>query len=298
LLPARLPAAALAFLGGAPRLGLALAAVVVIEGMEALLPVAVGKRGGTLSMIEALDHIVLVAPSTDAAVADCQRLLGRLARAASFQLANVRLDVRPSAGVGAGGLSMLAFAIADTVKAQRLLQQRALPFTVAETGALGVTLEATHGVAISLVPRGQGEPSLSPADAPEEAAAVAGLDHVVIRSPDPERAVALYAGRLGLSLRLDRTEPAWGTRLLFFRCGDLIIEVAHDLKAGTGDGPDRLWGLSWRAPDLAKAHARLRAAGVDVSEIRTGRRPGTQVFSVRSHTAGVPTLMIGSGAGR
>ena len=98
----------------------------------------------------------------------------------------------------------------------------------------------------------------------------------MIRSPNPERAIALYAGRLGLSLRLDRTEPAWGARLLFFRCGDLIIEMAHDLKAGIGDGPDRLWGLSWRVPDIAKAHARLRAAGVDVSDIRVGRRPHTQ----------------------
>ena len=115
-----------------------------------------------------------------------------------------------------------------------------------------------------------------------------------IRSPNPERAVALYAGRLGLSLRLDRSEPAWGARLLFFRCGDLIVEVAHDLKAGIGDGPDRLWGLSWRVPDIAKAHARLRAAGVAVSDLRAGRRPHTRVFTAKSHTAGVPTLVIGA----
>ncbi len=36
-----------------------------------------------------------------------------------------------------------------------------------------------------------------------------------------------------------------------------------------------------------------RSAGVEVSDLRTGRRPGTQVFTVKSHTAGVPTLMIG-----
>ena len=128
--------------------------------------------------------------------------------------------------------------------------------------------------------------------------AVASLDHVVIRSPNPERAVALYAGRLGLSLRLDRTEPEWGVRLLFFRCGDLIIEVAHGLKGEIGNGPDRLWGLSWRVPDVAKAHARLRAAGVDASDIRVGRRPHTSVFTVKSHAAGVPTLMIGPDPGQ
>jgi phosphoenolpyruvate carboxylase len=46
-------------------------------------------------------------------------------------------------------------------------------------------------------------------------------------------------------------------------------------------------------PNIAKAHARLRAAGVDVSEIRTGRLPRTHVFTAKSHTVGVPTLVIG-----
>src|SRR6185295_9191529 len=64
-----------------------------------------------------------------------------------------------------------------------------------------------------------------------------------------ERATALYGARLALDMRLDRSNPAWGARLLFFRCGDLIVELAHDLKAGVGAGSDRLWGLSWRVPD-------------------------------------------------
>jgi hypothetical protein len=115
----------------------------------------------------------------------------------------------------------------------------------------------------------------------------------VIRTPNPERAIALYAGRIGLSSRLDGSHADWGVRLLFFRCGELIIELAHDLKAGLGEGEDYLWGLSWRVPDLLGAHARLHAAWVDVSDVRRGRRPRTLVFTVRSHTAGVATLMIG-----
>lgn len=242
-------------------------------------------------MIHALDHVALAAPSLDAAVADYQLLLGRRADGASFQLANVRLDLR----AGGDGIAALGFAAGDLEKAQRLLQQRALPATRAET-SLQIAPAATHGVAISILTRDPGADAaqLSPLEGAEQDAAVTGLDHVVIRSPNPERAIALYAGRLGLSLRLDRTEPAWGARLIFFRCGDLIVEVAHDLKAGIGDGPDRLWGLSWRVPDVGKAHARLRAAGVDASDIRAGRRPNTRVFTVKSHTAGVPTLMLGA----
>ena len=104
--------------------------------------------------------------------------------------------------------------------------------------------------------------------------AISSLDHVVVRTPDPERAIAFYAGRLGLDLRLDRSNSAWGARLLFFRCGDLVVEIVHDLKKGVSVGPDHLWGLSWRASDIAKVHARLKAAGVDVSAVRAGRRPG------------------------
>ena len=249
-------------------------------------------------MIHALDHIVLAAASIDTATADYRLLLGRRPDGTSFQLANVRLDLRAPEDA-AERLSALAFAVGDLEKARHLLQQRALPVTRAETNdksrVLYIALEATHGVAMSVLARdpGMGTLSCSPLDSDDQASAVASLDHVVIRSRNPERAVALYAGRLGLSLRLDRTEPKWGARLLFFRCGDLIVEVAHDLEVGVGEGPDRLFGLSWRVPDVTRAHARLRAGGVDVSNIRAGRRPHTKVFTAKSHTAGVPTLMIG-----
>jgi catechol 2,3-dioxygenase-like lactoylglutathione lyase family enzyme len=255
-------------------------------------------------MIHALDHIALAADAPDAAVADYEILLGRRAdrstvsgspARACFQLANMRLDLAAATAGAAEGLCALVFAVADLDKAQHLIERRALRLTKADASdVLHIAAEATHGVPLGLVERAPGTAFLPPSSATGEPdAAVAGLDHVVIRSPNPERTVALYAGRLGLSLRLDRSEPAWGARLLFFRCGDLIVEVAHDLKAGVSEEPDRLWGVSWRVPDIAKAHARLRAAGVDVSDIRPGRRPRTRVFTAKSHTAGVPTLVIG-----
>jgi catechol 2,3-dioxygenase-like lactoylglutathione lyase family enzyme len=247
-------------------------------------------------MISALDHIAITVASVEPAARAYALLLGRRAgrtvdAGAVFQLANVRLALQALDG-GREGLSSLAFAADDMMKAERLLAQRALPVTRIEDGgsALRVAPEATHGVSIEL--RAQAAAAdPSPLAGAEPGAAVSSLDHVVIRSPNPERAIALYAGRLGLSLRRDRTEPAWGARLIFFRCGDLIIDVVHDLKAGIGDGGDRLWGLSWRVPSIARA--RLRIGGVEVSDLRTGRRPGTQVFTVKTHAANVPTLLIG-----
>lgn len=235
-------------------------------------------------MIEALDHFTLTS-STDT----YEKLLGRRAVDGRLQAGNIGLTF----GSGDRPLSSMVFATASLDKATRLLERRRI--ATAKGSTLGLSVEATHGVPIALVERKE-KPAPSPAVV-DNASAISSLDHVVIRSPNPERAVAFYGGRLGLDLRLDRSNPDWGSRLLFFRCGDLVVEIAHDLAKGVSDGPDELWGLSWRAPDIAKAHARLKAAGVDVSDMRDGRRPGSQVFTVKSHTGKVPTLVIG-GIGR
>ena len=58
------------------------------------------------------------------------------------------------------------------------------------------------------------------------------------------------------------------------------------------DAADALCGLAWRVPDASLARARMAAAGLDVSEPRSGRKPGTTVFSLRPPTHGVPTLVL------
>jgi catechol 2,3-dioxygenase-like lactoylglutathione lyase family enzyme len=117
------------------------------------------------------------------------------------------------------------------------------------------------------------------------------MDHVVVATPDPERAAALYGARLGLDMALDRSHPEWG-RLMFFRCGDLVVEVSHRPGKPKDATHDRLRGICWRVVDIDATHARLAASGVDVSEVRTGRKPGTRVMTVRSGTCGVPTLLV------
>jgi catechol 2,3-dioxygenase-like lactoylglutathione lyase family enzyme len=254
-------------------------------------------------MIHALDHIVVAAGSLESAVADYEVLLGRCADRvtgngdpvrASIQLANIRLNLVAAPASNDGGLVGLAFSVADLGRARQLLTRRALKLSQDADGEfMHIDPASTHGTPLQIVERPPTATQQLAGAVGDRDAVVTALDHVVIRSPNPERAVALYAGRLGLSLRLDRSEPAWGARLLFFRCGDLIVEVAHDLKTGVGDGPDCQWGRSWRVPDIGKAHARMQAAGVQVSDLRAGRRPGTRVFTAKSHTAGVPTLVIG-----
>ena len=138
---------------------------------------------------------------------------------------------------------------------------------------------------------------LAPPTSTNEDATVHAVDHVVVHTKDGDRARALYGDALGIRLALDKSFPEWRARLLFFRCGDLVVEIAHDLTKEVSEAPDELWGLSWRTPDVARCQARLKKAGVEVSAPRDGRRPGTQVFTVESHTANVPTIVIG-GLGR
>jgi catechol 2,3-dioxygenase-like lactoylglutathione lyase family enzyme len=119
------------------------------------------------------------------------------------------------------------------------------------------------------------------------------IDHVVVRTPDADRAIRLWRDRVGLRLALDRAFPERGLRLVFFRSAGLTLEFATAHPAAEPlDGPDVLHGVSYRVADLAVHRERLLAAGVDVSPIRVGMRPGTSVATVRSGTAGVPTLLL------
>jgi catechol 2,3-dioxygenase-like lactoylglutathione lyase family enzyme len=164
----------------------------------------------------------------------------------------------------------------DTVSGHSLSWKRTRTATAATRGVRLFFLQLAN----------ERPPSAVVADAP-----IRSMDHVVVSTSDPERAAALYGARLGLDMALDRSHPDWG-RLMFFRCGDLIVEVTHRPGKEGDASQDRLRGLCWRVADMDATHARLAQAGVDVSEVRNGRKPGTRVMTVRSGTCGVPTLLV------
>ncbi len=275
-------------------------------------------------MITGLDHVVVLVSDIAAAVAAYETLFARApawrnigdgAHRVLFTLDNMTLELMAPDGDSATterirsviaaqgeGLASLCFRTGDIAKMHRRLDRLTLkpePVTDAESRdvASGATLswkrtraatEATRGVRLFFLELTKERP-LSVRSA---VASITALDHVVIATADPERAAALYGARLGLDMALDRSHPDWG-RLMFFRCGDLIVEVVQRPKdAAVDKAHDKLWGLSWRVADVEATRTRLAAAGVEVSEVRTGRKPGTRVLTVRSGTSGIPTLLV------
>lgn len=278
-------------------------------------------------MITGLDHAVVLVRDIEAGVVGYQTLLGRApawransngAASAIFALDNTSLELMAPAGEGEAadrvraaldkqgeGLVSLAFVVDDIAKAHHRLTRLGLaPEDISEGTstdlASGQTLtwkrtrasaEFTHGIRLFFLQRNE-----KLARSKETAsAAVSLLDHLVIATPNPDRTAALYGARLGLDMKLDRTIPAIGTRFLFFRTGGLVFEIIHRLKDGRGDGPDKIYGVSWRVADVEATRKRLQEAGLEVSEVREGRKPGTRVFTVRTGTFGVPTIVIQQG---
>jgi catechol 2,3-dioxygenase-like lactoylglutathione lyase family enzyme len=274
-------------------------------------------------MITGLDHVVILVHEMEAGIAAYQTLLARApawrsngdgAETVLFTLDNMTLELISPVGDGAAagriravlaeqgeGLASICFRTSDIARMHRRLDRLVLkPEPVVEVegrdAASGATLswkrtraaaEATRGVRMFFLELANERPrSAATAEAP-----ITALDHVVVSTGDPERAAALYGARLGLDMALDRSHPDWG-RLMFFRCGDLIVETVQRPGAVADPAHDRLYGLSWRVADADAARARLASAGIEVSDVRIGRQPGTRVLTVRSGTCGIPTLLV------
>ncbi len=274
-------------------------------------------------MITGLDHIVVLLSDIKAGTEAYELLLGRAPSWRSrgdgsenvlFTLDNMSLELMAPVGssptaerirnvikIWGEGLASVCFRVGDIEKAYRRLDRVALkpePVAAVEGRDLdsGQTLhwkrtrvatESTRGVRMFFLELGEERPR----SAVTSAAPILSLDHVVVSTEDPEGAAALYGARLGLDMALDRSHQDWG-QLMLFRCGDLIVEVVRRPVAGADQTHDKLWGLSWRVADIEATRARLIAAGIDVSEVRAGRKPGTRVMSVRSGACGIHTLLL------
>ena len=120
--------------------------------------------------------------------------------------------------------------------------------------------------------------------------AVNKLDHIVINTNDADGFIGIYKNVFGLRLALDKTIEAWNRRMLFFRFNKTTIEVIEEND--DKEPSDKLWGLAWAVEDLQETYARLTKEGLELTEVKPGIKDKTLVSTIRSHTHGVPTLII------
>jgi catechol 2,3-dioxygenase-like lactoylglutathione lyase family enzyme len=275
-------------------------------------------------VIIGLDHLVVLCPSLEQGARDYEVLLGRPAdwrstesagmESALFQLGNMALELIAPHGESDGAkrlnerlaqnqaaIQSLVFASDDLTEDHRVLARRALQPEDIQDGQsrqgdqcrtwqrFRLTTQASAGMRMFVLQRGPNDPLQAQ---PAACGAVASMDHCVISTPNPDRAAALYGARLGLRFALDRTNEKRDLRLQWFRAGEATVEVAHRISQGVSQANDVPMGVTWKVGDIDVAHQRLLRAHVEVSEIRQGFKPGTRVFTVRSHTNKVPTLFL------
>jgi catechol 2,3-dioxygenase-like lactoylglutathione lyase family enzyme len=268
------------------------------------------------------DHLTIIVANVDEATRAYEGLLGSKpswrgdhpelgTRASLFGLRNTVIELvgpLPDAIESEGmrqlletrgeGLYTLAFETEDAQQTSTNLRARGIRAAPPADGeARGVDGSLRHYRTVELSPRstrGLNVLAVQRADAAAlrmqtlpAADCADALDHAVIRTAAPDAAVALYGQAFGLRLALDR--ELFGTRMLFFRAGGVTLEVVHDASLGEIDA---FYGLTYRVRDIEEAHRRIAAHGFAVSVVRTGHKPGTQVFSVKDGTCGVPTLIL------
>ncbi len=214
-------------------------------------------------MIDGFARLVLEVPNLDSAIEVYQQLLGPCFRhtetEAVWPLANIAVVMKAGAPEAACIVELGLWSIAGHL----------LP-------------DECRGLSVSHYP----ERSVDPAPA----GPIQAVDHIVLQTGDADDCIRLFGADLGMRLALDQHVPEWGGRMLFFRCGKLTLEVIHNIEQPVAQ--DVFWGISYLCSDLDQTLSRLDANGVAHSGARQGRKPGTRVATIKSHTLGIPTLVV------
>jgi len=276
-------------------------------------------------LLDSLDHIIIAVEDLSIAIENYTKLLGfpptwrgvhpgQGTENALFPLDNLYVELLASNGEGSGsdmiksflelngeGLSGIALGTSDIQAAKNKLVEKEIDVGNLISGEgkdedsreirtwknLFLPFSLTRGLFTFLI---QHEEGSLPTHKEKMDSQVNRLDHVVINTNDPDGLISLYRDIYGIRLALDQTVEKWGGRMLFFRLNHTTLEVI-----GKKDGKelqDSLWGLAWVVKDITGTYDRLISEGLEVTEVKDGRKPNTLVATVKSHTCNIPTLLI------
>ena len=275
-------------------------------------------------MITTLDHLIIAVNDLDKAEKDYTKIFGiqpawkgehkELGTTNSlFNFQNTYFELLSASGEGLGamlvqqaleesgeGLIGMVFGTDNIEEATQTLKKS---FLISEPGAgtgtnfksdevrkwknLFLPPELTRGIFSFIIQHTHG---LLPMHDLKNSATIDKLDHLVINTNDADGFLEIYKDIFGIRLALDKHIEHWNKRMLFFRLNQTTLEVVE--KKDDLAPHDSLWGLAWNVADIDEAHKRLSSAGVDISSIKYGIKENTRVATIKSHTHGVPTLLI------
>lgn len=234
-----------------------------------------------MSSVQAQDPpptvLVVTAEDVDVSNRAYERFLG-IAAGGALAVGNAMIEL-------CGGSSETTphralFGTRDFAATTRLLRRRGLALTETAPGRADADAESSVGVIEA------------PQHAPVAGSELTAVDHLVFNAAVRDSAVALFGATLGMDFRLEQSIHE-RIHQLFFRAPAMVVEVVVGQGVPSSATPSTtLWGIAWRSTDIELTHRRLVAADMEVSEMRTGRKPGTRVFSVRDRALGLPTLVI------
>jgi len=120
---------------------------------------------------------------------------------------------------------------------------------------------------------------------------VTKINQVVVYASEMESLKELFESKLGVRLALDK-EFDFGQgkiRMMFFRIGDVTIEIVEDMKINKNSYS----GIGWHCDSIILNHKRFSERGFNISPIRKGRKEGTLVSTIKDAPLSVPTIIIG-----
>ena len=276
-------------------------------------------------MLDSIDHIIIAVEDLSVSIENYTKLLGfpptwrgvhpgQGTENALFPLENTYVELLASNDQGPGsdmiksflelngeGLSGIALGTSDIESARKKLVGMDIDLgdLIAGQGTdtdsnetrtwknLFLPFSLTRGLFTFLI---QHEEGYLPKCKEELDSHVNRLDHVVIHTNDPEGLISLYRDTYGIRLALDQTVEKWGGRMLFFRLNHTTLEIIS--KEDDKEPVDSFWGLAWIVKDIKATYNRLISEGLEVTEVKDGRKPNTLVATVKSHTCNIPTLLI------
>lgn len=152
-------------------------------------------------------------------------------------------------------------------------------------GGTGITDWTLRGVPADLtdidgVVLRSAAPAPQPPDTGEaHANGVTRIDHLVFMTPDLPRTTGALV-TLGLEVRRERDAGAF--QQVFFRLGEVILELVGPKDAGPG--PASLWGLTFAVNDLDATAAFL---GDRVGQVKDAVQPGRRITTLRGKELGI-----------